>query len=142
MVIFQSCFLLSPLFHKAAEAPRPSFLAADRHQFPLGLGSFSVEQDEPPSPDFSAKVRDRWIRGCLLPVDALLGTGEEQRGRDQEGGAKPRCLVGWRSWNHLERFFCGKSKDQGGWEKGCHDNLWGFPRKPWSPWQLHHSGRN
>lgn len=39
-------------------------------------------------------------------------------------------------------FFCGKSEDQGGWEKGCHDNLWGFPRKPWSPWQLHHSGRN
>lgn len=25
--------------------------------------------------------------------------------------------------------FCRNDKDQGGWEKGCHDNLLGFPRK-------------
>lgn len=82
-------FLLSPSFHKAAQVPWPSFPAAARCQFPLGLGLFSVEQDEPPSPDFTAKVRDRWIWECLLPVDALLGTREQQQDRNQEGGAEP-----------------------------------------------------
>lgn len=127
MVIFQSCFLLSPLFHKAAEAPRPSSPAAAWCQFPLGLGWFSVEQDEPPSPDFTARVRGRWIRGCLLPVDALLGTREEQRDRDQEGGAEPRCLVGWRSWNHLERFFAGRARTKGDGRRDAMTIFGGFP---------------
>lgn len=126
--IFFWLFFNSVLYRFHRGSPRPSFPSAARCHFPLGLGSFSVEQDEPPCPDFTAKVRDRWIWRCLLPVDVLLGTREEQRGRNREWGAKTRRLVGWKSWNHLEKaFFAGRARTKGDGRRDAMTTFGGFP---------------
>lgn len=62
-----------------------------------------------------------------MPGDALLGTREEQRDGNQEGGAEPRCLVGWRSWNHLEKLFAGRARTKGDGRRDAMTTFGGFP---------------
>lgn len=134
MVIFSILFVClfvffysPPRFTKLPRFPGQASRPAAGCQFPLGLGWCWVEQDEPPSADFTAKVRDGWLWGCSLPVEALLGTREEQRDRNQEGGAEPRRLVGWRSWNHLERLFAGRARTKGDGRRDAMTTFGGFP---------------
>lgn len=123
MVIFSILYFTAPPVPQSCPGSPAKLPAASCH---WGWGGSQWSRMSL-SPRFQCQGGGQVGLGVLLPVDALLGTREEQRDREQERGAEPRRLVGRRSWNHLERLFAGRARTKGDGRRDAMTTFGGFP---------------
>lgn len=83
---------------------------------------------------------DEGVWGVLIAHRRFI-QGMLRRGRGPGRGRRDGVLRDNRAGT-IWKGFLWEERGPRGMGEGCHDNLWGFPRKPGLPWQLHHSSPN